>query len=198
MLLKLRVLFLVLVGLLTLPYVASAATLAGPRASVSPVSGHSSPAHSRGALELLSLAGLVGLVVKDVGAIAAKYKSRAAGAQADYSAGVQAGAQSWEQNTAAAEDRYKQGVADAAARGAFGKGVRGAGGKYLKNATTLGPSRFATGVANAQDAYAAGMQPVVAALSSIQLPPKQVKGMNQERANIVATRLRALKTGHGA
>lgn len=198
MLLKLRVLLIAFVGLLTLPLVASAATLAGPARSVSPVTGHTHSTGSRGALALLSLAGLVGLVVKDVGAIAAKYKTRAQGAQADYASGVQAGAQSWEQNTAAAEARYTQGVADAAARGAFGKGVRGAGAKYLKNATTLGPSRFGTGVANAQDAYAAGMQPVVAALSAIQLPPKQVKGMNQERANIVATRLRALKTGHAS
>jgi len=188
----------VLVGAFALLPVLSAPAVAASRPTLSPVSAPAAPPLRRGLEDLFLLGTVVGLIVKDAGTVAAKYKTRASAAQPDYAAGVAAGAAHFEQNAIAAEDRYKAGVTDAAARGAYGKGLRGSGAKYQKNATTLGPSRFAQGVANAQDAYAAGMQPVLTALSAITLPPRQVKGMNQERANIVATRLRALKTGKAA
>lgn len=166
--------------------------------SVSPVSPLAPASRSPLALELLGLGTVVGLVVKDAATAAAKYKTRAAAAQPDYATGVQNGAQNWEPNTAAAADRYAAGVQDAITHGAFRKGVTGKTDKYRKNATTLGPARFAQGVANAGDAYAAGMAPVISVLSSLQLPPKQVKGMNQDRANKVVLALRALKTGKAA
>ncbi len=195
MLHQLRALGTTLALALALGPALSAPALSAHHPTLSPVSSTEHRAPASPLAPLAPIAPLAGITVKDAGTVAQKYKTRASASQPDYAAGVAAGAQSWEANTAAAEDRYKQGVQDAAARGAFGKGVRGSGPKYQKNATTLGPSRFATGVANAQDAYAQGMAPVLAAIAGIQLPPRQVKGMNAERANIVATRLRALKTG---
>lgn len=194
LLIRRAVVTLAIAGLAVLPAVI-APRLSAHRPTLSPVSsGHQTPSRSD-PFAALPFAGLAGIVVKDVGTIAAKYKTRAAAAQGDYTTGVTAGAQSWEAATLASEDRYKQGVLDASTRGAFGKGVRGASAKYQKNATTLGPSRYASGVANAQDAYAAGMQPVLAAISGIALPARGIKGTNQERANIVATRLHALRKG---
>jgi hypothetical protein len=73
--------------------------------------------------------------------------------------------------------------------------VRGSAAKYQKNATTLGPQRFQQGVANAQDAYAGSMGPVLQAIAGINLPPRGIRGNNQERSNIVATTLRKLKFG---
>lgn len=147
--------------------------------------------------ELLMLSPLLmgAIVVKDLGAVAAKFKARAQAAQPDYAAGVNGAAGRWEQAAAASEETYKASVIEAANKGRYGAGVRGSAGKYQKNATTLGPQRYAQGIGNAQEAYAAGMGPVLQTIGSLTLPPRQVKGMNQERSNIVATALRRLKVG---
>jgi hypothetical protein len=133
--------------------------------------------------------------VKDAGTVAAKWKTRASAASGDYSTGVQGAAQDWEAKSTAAEDVYKQAVTDAASKGRYGQGVRGSSGKYLKNATTLGPQRFQAGVANAQDAMAGAIAPVLQTIAGLNLPPRGVKGTNQERSNIVATALRKMKVG---
>lgn len=151
--------------------------------------------HRLPTLPLLSPLAGVAIKVKDVGSIAQKFKTRASAAQGDYGTGVANAGADWEANSVAAEDNYGASVTQAVADKRYGKGVRGSAGKYVKNATTLGPQRYGTGIANAQDAYAAGMQPVIAALQAINLPPRQVKGNNAERSNIVATRLRAMKLG---
>jgi len=140
---------------------------------------------------------LVGMAikVKDAAAIAAKWKTRASAAAPDYTAGVSGAAGTFEQNAAAANDTYKQSVIEAANKDRYAKGIAGSGAKWQKNASTLGTQRYPTGVANAQDAMAAGMAPVVSTLSSLTLPPRGVKGQNQERSNVVATALRKMKYG---
>jgi hypothetical protein len=147
--------------------------------------------------DLLRLSpGVIGAIkVKDPGTVAAKWKTRAGAAQTDYANGVAGAAGDWEARSAAAEDTYRAAVTDAAAKGRYGQGVRGSAAKYQKNATTLGPQRFQQGVANAQDAYAGSMGPVLQAIASINLPPRGIRGNNQERSNIVATTLRKLKFG---
>jgi hypothetical protein len=142
--------------------------------------------------------GAIGAIrVKDTGAVAAKFRTRASAAATDYEVGVRAAAGDWETNTAAAESNFEQGVQDAIGRKAFGKGVRGSGGKYVKNATELGKQRYPTGVANAEQAYAAGVGPFLDALKGMQLPPRGPKGspQNMSRANAVAAALRAKKVG---
>jgi hypothetical protein len=86
-------------------------------------------------------------------------------------------------------------VIEAASKNRYGAGVRGSAAKYQKNATTLGPQRFQAGVANAQDAMASAIAPVLQTIAGLTLPPRGVKGTNQERSNIVATALRKMKVG---
>jgi hypothetical protein len=146
------------------------------------------------ALRVSPLAGMA-IKVKDAGAVAAKWKTRASAASSDYTAGVQGAASDWEAKSAASEDVYKQAVVEAASKGRYGAGVRGSSAKYVKNATTLGPQRFQSGVANAQDAMAGAIAPVLQTIANLNLPPRGVKGTNQERSNIVATALRKMKVG---
>jgi hypothetical protein len=133
--------------------------------------------------------------VKDPATIAAKWKTRASAAAPDYGTGVAGAAGSFESAAVAANDTYKQAVTAAAAKDRYAKGVTGSGAKWQKNATTLGVQRYPTGVANAQDAMAAGIAPVVQTLNSLTLPPRGVKGNNAQRSQIVADALHKMKYG---
>jgi hypothetical protein len=118
---------------------------------------------------------------------AAKFKARAAAAQNDYANGVRGAGGRWADGAMASEDVWAAGTQEAIAQKRFGKGVRKAGAaKYEQNAVTLGPSRFATGVANAEPAYAAGVAPFVQAMSSATLPPKGARGSAQNMARVQA------------
>jgi hypothetical protein len=136
--------------------------------------------------------------IKDNASIAQKFVQRAQGAGKDYSDGVAAAGADWQSNALAGETNFEQGVTAAIADKRYGKGINAAGSqKYVKNATTLGPQRFQQGVANAQDAYARGVQPHLEAMRSLDLPPRGPKGspQNQQRAQVVAARNRAIKLG---
>lgn len=136
--------------------------------------------------------------IKDVGSIASKFKTRAQAASNDYAQGVAGAGQDWEVNTKASEPNYEAGVTQAIGQKRFGKGVAAAGAaKYVDNATKLGPQRFQTGIAQAESAYAKGVAPHLDAMRNLTLPPRGPKGspQNQERANIVAARNRAIKVG---
>jgi hypothetical protein len=180
-------------------------TALGPAAVLPTLSAHSptfsadrptdAPRPVPGDLVRLSPVTAMAIKVKDAGTVANKWKTRAGAAQTDYANGVAGAAGDWEAKSAAAEDTYKAAVTEAASKGRYGAGVRGSAGKYQKNATTLGPQRFTQGVANAQDAYAGSMGPVLQAIAGINLPPRGIRGNNQERSNIVATTLRKLKFG---
>jgi hypothetical protein len=153
-----------------------------------------------GAVELpWGLVGLAGAIrIKDTGSIAKKFVQRAGAASGDYAAGVQVAGQDWQTNTVNGKDNYVAGVQQAIADGRFEKGVSAAGAqKYVDNATKLGPQRYQTGVAQAESAYQRGVGPHLDMMKSLDLPPKGPKGsaQNQQRANIVATRNRALKLG---
>jgi hypothetical protein len=154
-----------------------------------PTSPHSSPL-----LPLAPMAG-VAIKVKDAGTISQKWKQRATQAQADYGTGVANAGADWEAGATAAEDTYGAAVTAAVADKRYGRGVRGSAGKYQKNASTLGPQRYGQGVGAAQDAYATGMAPVLQTLAGINLPARNVKGNNQQRSQLVADRLRAMKLG---
>lgn len=178
--------------------------LAAPVAGVSlaPSIGvsHQAPIASK-VLELLaSLGGIAfGITIrKDAGSIAAKFATRAQAAAGDYKDGVSSAGPKWEANTAASEAAYEAGVQQSIQRKAFQAGVSGKGSKFQTNAVNLGSQRYGSGVANAKDAYARGIAPVLQTLSALTLPPKSFRGspQNQQRANAVATALAALRTGH--
>lgn len=181
--------------------------LLGPASFAPALSAHSptisnpaSPAPHSPAVPVSPVAPLLGstqIQTKDAATIAAKYKTRAAAAGPDYLTGAVAGAANWEPHTLASAATYNAAVTAAAAQNRFAKGVQGSTAKLQKNLQAVGQSRYVAGVTNASDAYAQGMAPVISTLNSISLPPRGVKGTNQERANIVATRLRAMKVGAG-
>lgn len=136
--------------------------------------------------------------IKDTATIAAKFKARAGAAQGDYKSGVESAGQDWQARTLAAEDNYAQGVTAAIGRKAFGKGVNEAGAaRYQKRAAELGPARYQTGVAAAQDDYARGVAPYLDAVRNMDLPPRGPRRspQNMNRANAVAMRLAAIKEG---
>lgn len=130
--------------------------------------------------------------MRDLGSLGKKFVARAQGAQGDYKTGVEGAGQAWEQGATNGEGNYEQGVQAAIARKSFGKGVRSAGqAKYVKNAAGLGPARYGTGVANAEQAWTTGFAPVAQVIAGLSLPPKGPKRspQNMQRANMVAMEL---------
>ncbi len=110
----------------------------------------------------------------------------------DYRLGVENPRRDWEQETVASSDRYKQGVDAAHTKGMFSKGVKNAGNaKWKKNALRKGPSRFAEGVALAEDDYQKGFAPYREVIQSTELPPRFPKGdpRNIQRVAVIAKAL---------
>lgn len=130
--------------------------------------------------------------------IAAKFARVTQTRTQDYSDGVDNPRADWADKTAAAEASYKTGVTKAASEGRFGKGVRNAGtAKWKHGVQVKGKERWAQGIAVAEDAYAKGMEPVIAVIESVNLPVRYAKGdpRNHERSKAMATALHKMKTG---
>lgn len=187
---------LALVCLAAGPALAAPMLSLGARTLTLPTS-HAGPVH--GLVDLLAVPLALGgaIVIKDLGALSAKFVRNASNAAGDYTAGVQNAGGDWEAGTKAAEPNYEQGVQAAIARKAFGKGVTGSAGKYQTNATKLGSGRYPAGVANAQAAWQAGFAPYAQVLQGMTLPPKGPRRspQNQARANAVAVALGTARTG---
>ena len=136
--------------------------------------------------------------MKDVATIAAKYVSRAQQAGPEYAAGVKDPSADWATVTGAAGETYEQGVTQAMGRKAFQKGVAAAGtAKWQTKASTVGASRYGTGVAGAAEAYATGFAKSAQILASLTLPPRGVTGSpsNANRVLAVMDALHKGKTG---
>lgn len=136
--------------------------------------------------------------IKDTASLAKKFVQRAQQAGTDYAEGVRAAGSDWEANAKNGAQNWAMGTQEAISDGRFEKGVSRAGAaKYVRRAAELGAQRFGPGVAGAQDDWARGVQPHLDALKSLDLPPRGVTGsqQNQQRANIVAQRLRAIRVG---
>lgn len=193
-----RTLAALAVALLALGPVVGTPQLINPQLTIAPDTHPAAPGSvpSELPLGLLALAGAI--QVKDAGAIAAKFRNRAQQAAPDYAQGVQGAGQSWETNTRASEAAYEAGVTEAIGRKAWARGVSAAGAaKYTDNAVKLGSQRYGQGVANAEQAYAKGVDRFLNVIRGLNLPARGPKGSpgNMERANVVARALRAAKTG---
>lgn len=196
--LKNRVLFAVTVGLIALTPVLSLPRLSAHAPTLqAPASSPTAP--STDLVRMLPLGGLAGITIrKDAGSIAKKFSTRASAASGDYKDGVAASGAEWQANALAGEGNFEQGITQAIADKRYGKGISAAGAqKFVQNATTLGPQRFQTGVAQAEGAYQRGVQPHLDAMRALDLPKRGPKGseQNKQRANIVATRNREVKLG---
>jgi hypothetical protein len=138
------------------------------------------------------------LTVKSAQAAAQKYVTNAQAAAPAYATGVQGAGQKWQQNTAAAADNWAAGVVQATTDGRFANNVnQAAATKYQTRASSVGPQRYQTGVAGAQQAWQSNTQPYLQTLQNLTLPPRQPKGSvaNYQRVQAVGQALRAQKLG---
>ena len=137
-------------------------------------------------------------VVKAAADVVAKWGRRAGSAGTEYEQGVRTTPADWAASASAAHQQWQTAVTEAAGRDAFRKGISAAGNqKWRDRAAMLGPARFAQGVAAAEPAYSAGIGPVLAAISSVDLPARGITGSegNYGRSAAIGKALRALKTG---
>ena len=136
--------------------------------------------------------------VKSAAEVAAKWRTRASGAGADYTKGVQGAGQAWETGATAGEENFKLAVTQAASEGRFGRGVRAAGSaRYVKKAVDVGSQRYGPGVQAAEGDMAAGVAPVLQTIASIDLPARRPKGdpSNIQRSAAIGLKLHAMKVG---
>jgi hypothetical protein len=175
-----------------------AAVLTAPGAHVAtPASGGQSVAGVVAALAA-SIVVFGAIRIKDTGALAQKFATRASAAAGDYKDGVAQAGGDWETNAKNSESNYEQGVQEAIGDKRFGKGISDAGGaKYVKRATELGATRYGPGVNAGKDEWAKQTQPYLDKLKSLTLPPKGPRRspQNQARANMVALELGKMRTG---
>lgn len=134
--------------------------------------------------------------IKALGSIASKWAGNSQTAGQAYKDGVNNPRTPWAAAAAASDDARKAGLIAADARNAFVNGVQKAGdAKWKANATTLGPSRFASGVLNAQPDYSSGFAPYHQVLQNTTLPPRGAKGSpsNIDRVRVIAEALHNAK-----
>lgn len=133
--------------------------------------------------------------IKPLATIVAKYVQRASAAGQAYTDGINNPRQDYVQATVAAANTWSAGVQQAITDGRFVKGVQTAGAaKWQQRASTVGAQRYPGGITAGQNAYSAGLQPFLQALSTLNLPPRQPTGDpgNLTRVSAVDTLLRNL------
>jgi hypothetical protein len=138
------------------------------------------------------------LKVKDITKSATKFVSRAQVAGPDYTAGVQAAGTSQFDNAVAAAPNWAAGVTQAAANGTFVKGLQRVGpSKWTNNAVNKGAKNYPAGVANAQQAYVAGVTPFFQVLANLNLTQRYPRGdpRNQQRSVDVQQALYKARVG---
>lgn len=127
-----------------------------------------------------------------------RWTRRAAAATQDYAEGVAQSPNNWEANTVAAAAAHKAGTEAALRDGRFEKGVKKSGNAYYKErASTIGASRFASGVEAGKNNYEEGVKPYLETIAATSLPPRGPKGdpRNYERVKVMGEALRKKKVG---
>jgi hypothetical protein len=122
-----------------------------------------------------------------------KFRTRAAAAREDYKRGVQGAGNRWLEGAAASGEAWRAGTQEAMTQGRFERGVRAAGAtKYQDRAATLGPERFASGVAAGAPEWAKNFGPFQAALAAHAPAPRGPRGsdQNMQRSAEVARLMR--------
>jgi hypothetical protein len=109
-----------------------------------------------------------------------KFRSRAQNAREDYKRGVQGAGQRWLEGAAASTEAWRAGTQEAITQGRFERGVRAAGAtKYQERASTLGPERFASGVAAGAADWGRNFAPFAQALAGFTPAPRGMRGSDQ-------------------
>jgi len=127
--------------------------------------------------------------------IAERYSKYAPQRADRFEEGVRSPKKDWKTNTKAAESNYEEGVRAGISRKAFGKGVEKCGTARQQERTIKKINRWPEGIVDAQDDMAKAMEPVVAVMSAVKLPPRYAKGdpRNYERVKAIGTALRKAK-----
>ncbi len=133
--------------------------------------------------------------VPNAAEIARRFVTFAPGRASRFEDGVRNPNKDWMKNTLDAEKNYEDGIKQSIARKAFGTGVRKAGTAFQQSQTIKSIHRWVDGIEGAEDIMAKAMEPVVAVLESITLPPSYPKGddRNYERSKKVGQALRKAK-----
>jgi hypothetical protein len=133
--------------------------------------------------------------IKDPTTIANKWATRAGAASQDYLSGVQNPRTSQSQAAIAAKGVWADSVAQAAANDSYAKGLaKATDAKWAAGVKDKGSVRYQPGVTAGKNNYQTGIGPVLSTLSSLNLPPRNVKGNNMGRVQAVVDALRKLKT----
>jgi len=136
---------------------------------------------------------VMGLTVKSVDAVVAKWKTNAGNAGNYYAQGVANTQKDWAGDTSAAAATWLAAVQQAGVN-AFTAGVSKAGtAKWKAKVAAKGASAYTAGISAAAPYYQAGIQAVLNVLAALQLPPRGPKGTNYNRVQLVDERLRQLK-----
>ncbi len=136
--------------------------------------------------------------LKPVATFAKKYVARAQVATDDYKAGIQNPHAPQAEAAIAANDSWKAGLQSAFTRDAFVRGLEAAGtAKWQRKSLGPGATRYAPGVAAAEADYARGFEPIAAAISAVDLPPRFPRGDPRNNARVLAVdaAARAAKVG---
>ena len=133
--------------------------------------------------------------VPNAAEIARRFVTFAPARASRFEAGVRNPTKDWMKNTLDAEKNYEDGIKASIGRKAFGAGVRKSGTAHQQAQTIKSIHRWAEGIEGAEDIMTKAMEPVVAVLESITLPPSYPKGddRNYNRSKVVGTALRKAK-----
>lgn len=138
------------------------------------------------------------LTVKAAAAAAQKYVTNAQAAAPAYGQGVQNAGGKWQAATGAAADTWAAGVVQATTDGRFANSInQTSANKYQTRSSSVGPQRYQTGVAGAQQTWQTATTPYLNTLAQLNLQPRQPKGStaNYQRVQQVGQALRAQKLG---
>lgn len=126
----------------------------------------------------------------------AKYQSRVAIAGPEYADGVENPRRDWLQAALAAATSWAAAMAEAIANKSWEAGLRKAGTeKWQRRTLELGLARWSPGVQAGIGDYRSGIEPYLAELGRLDLPPRREKGHpdNYRRSSLVGQALRKVK-----
>lgn len=122
------------------------------------------------------------LKVKPLDQIRTKWKENGARAADTYATNAAAAGEDWASKTAAAADNFKAAISQGNIADRFRAGVRKAGAaKYTRKIQMVARDRFAPGIEAAVDDYSVGVEPYLATIAQLTLPPRKPRG---DRANL--------------
>jgi hypothetical protein len=134
--------------------------------------------------------------IKDVSTLQAKYLARGSNAVPDYKAGINAPKASQSGSAIAAADRWQQSLATPDAKKRFTTNLQKAGDAgWAAGALGKGANNYPAGITRGAPKWGANVQPYLAVIASLTLPPKGIRGnaSNIDRVRTVSDALHAKK-----